>query len=1838
MLDGSKIHGRQVDGAPGRELDFLNVLLDAVGALVVVLDPEGRILRFNPACEKATGYLSEEVVGRPLWDFLLVPEEVEPVRRVFAQLQAGQFPSKHENLWVAKDGSQRLIAWSNTALPGEDGSVEYIIGTGIDISERRQAEAERERLLMQVVEERSVAEGLARTLERERDTLQTIMENTRAQVAYLDPHFHFVRVNSAYEQGCGHRKEELVGRNHFELFPNPENEAIFEQVRDTGEAVVYRGKPFEFADQPGRGVTYWDWTLVPVKDGAGQVQGLVLSLVDVTQQVQAAQEREKLLAENRTQREFLEHLVESAPVGIAVVRGADHRYELVNPTYQAIPSMPGMPVVGLTIAEVFPDVVAKGALDMVAEVYRTGQAVSAREYEASVGPGRERTYWNVDHIPLHGPDGQVERVLILAHEVTDQVLARRQAEGLAVEAKQRAEELDAVFAALVDAVVVYDASGVPVKANPAAIDTFGLDLVGADRAELARTLVARRPDGRPIAVDELPVSRALRGQRVTDEPIVLKNVLGQELTILASAAPLYSGSEVLGAVAAWHDITEQAQAERALRESEEKLGTLFEILPVGISVLDQNRNVVKANPALSRILDLSADELLYGSYRKRAYLTAEGMPFPPQDFPSVRAFDEQRVIQDIEIGVVKEDGELIWTSVSAVPVPFPDWKVVAVTADITDRKRAEQALRRERDFTAAVLDTSGGLVIVLDRQGRIVRFNRACEQATGYRFEEIQGRPFWDFLLLSEEVEPVKAVFAQLQAGQMPNTFENYWVTKDGDRRWIAWTNTALAGESGSIEYVIGTGIDITERRRAEEELQRALDVSRRRQAEVSALLNGARQVLEQHDFEETARSIFDTCKILIGATAGYVALSSKDGRENEVLFLDAGEGSCTVDPALPMPIRGLRGRVYRTGRVVSDNDFKSSQWVSFVPEGHVGVENVLFAPLVISGQVVGLLGLANKPGGFTENDERLATAFGELAAIALQNSRLMASLEASELRFRSVVETASAAIVTADSGGKVTFWNRMAEMIFGYTAEEMNGVPLTQIIPERFRASHQAGMQRVLSTGRTRLAGETVETIGIRKCGDEFPLEMSMATWKTGEESFFTALMQDITQRKQFEEALREAKQSIETLIKASPLAIIAVDLELNVRLWNTAAEHIFGWSEGEVLGLTYPLVPESRQEEHRAFLAQILEGRAVSGEETVRQRKDGTLIDVSLWSAPLYDAEGEIRNLMIVIADITDRKRDEETLRQYAQQQAALYTVTSAAAATLDQDELLPVILEAVLPALEADAGWILLPNPLPGDPPRLVAHSGMSEGLLADERLLPVQDCPIYQDLAPGDGAQDEPRLVVDCSALAAKEVDGGDLHSLVCVPLCVGQSVLGVLKIGWRQPYAHLEQGHGLLLSVGRQVGVALHNAQLYDEARQVNRLRVLSELDRALAATLELRDLAEVTLHRVATNLNAPATSILLLHHPAEGQPVMQVFTPAQGWEEVTASVKEPTYWHIFVDRMRDQRKPMPFAVEELKPVIHDLEPAAEWGAHGLVVPIWGEKALLALLVLGGRRVDQPFTDEDQALARVAASHVGQAMQNAQLYDEVRRLLNEQEQTRAQLIQIEKLGALGRLAATIAHEINNPLQAVESCLTLVQEEIDGDQRRDKMDRYLDVAGGEVSRISAIVRRMRDYYRPAHERLQPTDLRVVLDSILDLSGKELQHHHITVERLDSSDLPLVQANPDHLKQVFLNLVLNAVDAMPTGGMLRVRTSLGQIQAGGSEEPQPAVHVEISDTGQGMPPEIQARLFEPFFTTKEQGAGLGLSISYNIIEAHNGQISVTSEEGVGTSFSILLPVAPS
>ncbi|HSJ55693.1 MAG TPA: ATP-binding protein, partial [Anaerolineae bacterium] len=264
----------------------------------------------------------------------------------------------------------------------------------------------------------------------------------------------------------------------------------------------------------------------------------------------------------------------------------------------------------------------------------------------------------------------------------------------------------------------------------------------------------------------------------------------------------------------------------------------------------------------------------------------------------------------------------------------------------------------------------------------------------------------------------------------------------------------------------------------------------------------------------------------------------------------------------------------------------------------------------------------------------------------------------------------------------------------------------------------------------------------------------------------------------------------------------------------------------------------------------------------------------------------------------------------------------------------------------------------------------------------------------------------------------------------------------------------------------------------------------------------------------------------------------------------------------------------------------------------------------------------------------AAGRTAQAIRNAHLYEEVRRLLHEREETQAQLVHSEKMAALGRLTASVSHEINNPVQAVLGCLGLAVEELDEGADEETVDRYLAIAMQELRRIAAIVRRMREFYRPAEHEWDVVDVNDTLEAVVELTRNDLMGRDVQLE-LDLGQVPAVPIRPDQIRQVFLNLILNASDAMPAGGTLTLRTRLDETRLS-RRVVDPAVRVEFEDTGTGIAPDVRARLFEPFFTTKREGSGLGLYISHGIVEAHEGEIEVESREGEGTIVRIWLPLS--
>ena len=277
----------------------------------------------------------------------------------------------------------------------------------------------------------------------------------------------------------------------------------------------------------------------------------------------------------------------------------------------------------------------------------------------------------------------------------------------------------------------------------------------------------------------------------------------------------------------------------------------------------------------------------------------------------------------------------------------------------------------------------------------------------------------------------------------------------------------------------------------------------------------------------------------------------------------------------------------------------------------------------------------------------------------------------------------------------------------------------------------------------------------------------------------------------------------------------------------------------------------------------------------------------------------------------------------------------------------------------------------------------------------------------------------------------------------------------------------------------------------------------------------------------------------------------------------------------------------------------------------------GEDQLLGALVLRDERLREAYSSDEIEIFRGVATTIGVTLQNSQVYERMK--------------ERDRLAALGQMAAGLAHEIRNPLGSIKGAAQFLQPaaaKLTGDSTKE----FLDIIVEEVNRLNKIVSQFLDYARPYRGEQRPLEVNEVLKKTLQLIAKE-ENNGVEINSRLAEGLPPVRADAEQLLQVFLNLSLNALQAMPQGGQLLLSTSLRRATRRGAAAA--FLEVRFRDTGVGIPPGDLRNLFIPFFTTKEKGTGLGLPISQRIIENHGGTIEVRSQPGEGATFTVLLPV---
>jgi two-component system NtrC family sensor kinase len=428
----------------------------------------------------------------------------------------------------------------------------------------------------------------------------------------------------------------------------------------------------------------------------------------------------------------------------------------------------------------------------------------------------------------------------------------------------------------------------------------------------------------------------------------------------------------------------------------------------------------------------------------------------------------------------------------------------------------------------------------------------------------------------------------------------------------------------------------------------------------------------------------------------------------------------------------------------------------------------------------------------------------------------------------------------------------------------------------------------------------------------------------------------------------------------------------------------------------------------------------------------------------------------------------------------------------------------------------------------------------------------------------------------------------------------------------------------------QLSIAIENARLYGEIRQhIDELTTLNKISQAITSTLDLQETLTIITDNTTRLLGVAATSVVLYDETNDDL----LFAAASGEGSDFVRGMRLALGQGVVGWVAQQGQPVLVPnVSEDSRFFGNFDKESGFTTRSILCVPLQTKGQTIGAIEAINKESGPFDEEDLKLLTSLAAPAATAIENAQLYEALRRGMRRLEETQAQLVQSAKLAAVGELAAGVAHEINNPLTSIIGFTHLLLEDLPPDH---EMRADLETVDREAARARKIVRGLLDFARAGDPVLAPVDLNALVEEAVMLVCTRSVLARVSLEK-NLSRLPPMMLDTNQIKQVLVNLLNNAVQAMPNGGRLTVTTRLTEREVDEVYRQMAAIYV--SDTGLGIVSEDLGRVFDPFFTTKEvgQGTGLGLSVSYSIVEKHDGRIEVESVPGEGSTFIVLLPVS--
>jgi signal transduction histidine kinase len=393
---------------------------------------------------------------------------------------------------------------------------------------------------------------------------------------------------------------------------------------------------------------------------------------------------------------------------------------------------------------------------------------------------------------------------------------------------------------------------------------------------------------------------------------------------------------------------------------------------------------------------------------------------------------------------------------------------------------------------------------------------------------------------------------------------------------------------------------------------------------------------------------------------------------------------------------------------------------------------------------------------------------------------------------------------------------------------------------------------------------------------------------------------------------------------------------------------------------------------------------------------------------------------------------------------------------------------------------------------------------------------------------------------------------------------------------------------------------------------------LGKFSKAMVSILDLQSLSKRIIDTIAQTMGVEKASLFLMNEEKGGY-VLQESRNIKMASQTPLLPKGdplPRYLQKIGEIIVREELIKGANIPELKSVIEQM---GLLGAE-VSIPLILKGQLTGMINLSQKFDKDIYYHEDIELLSTLANQTAIAIENANLYEDLKK-------SKSYMRRTDRLASLGTLTAGLAHEIRNPLVAIKTFTQLLPERLEDEEFRSH---FLNIASSEVDRISSLITELLEFARPSDPKMEFEDINSILDGMILLVSTETKKKQINILKNYITNLPPIKIDREQIKQVFLNFLLNSIEATPERGEMTVKTR-SFVKPGG----EPYIQIEFTDNGRGIPAEHLEDIFTPFFTTKDKGSGLGLSISHQIVQDHRGYIDVESELNKGTSFFINLPL---